>query len=142
MTIAAILAQKGGDVILVSEEAAVSAVVEVLHARRIGAVLAVDANDDVTGVVSERDVIRGLATHGASVLQQPARTIMSSPVITCHPRDRVQDAMALMTSRRFRHLPVVADGQLLGIVSIGDLVKRRIEDAEHEAEALKIYITS
>jgi CBS domain-containing protein len=96
----------------------------------------------VLGVVSERDVVRGLAVNGASVLDQTADQIMSAPVVTCAPGDTVQEAMEQMTAGRFRHLPVMDGGRLLGIVSIGDLVKRRIEDAEHEAEELKQYITT
>jgi CBS domain-containing protein len=96
----------------------------------------------VIGVVSERDVIRGLCGQGTEVLERCAREIMTSPVVTIAPTDSVADAMELMTGRRVRHLPVVDGGALVGLVSIGDLVKRRIEEAEQEALALKDYIAA
>jgi CBS domain-containing protein len=142
MTIAGILKSKGSEVATVAPTMTVKAVVELLRTKRIGAVLVLGSGQEVLGVVSERDVVRGLAVNGASVLDQTADQIMSAPVVTCAPGDTVQEAMEQMTAGRFRHLPVMDGGRLLGIVSIGDLVKRRIEDAEHEAEELKQYITT
>jgi CBS domain-containing protein len=115
--------------------------VAVLVERRIGAVLVVEDGRPV-GIVSERDIIRCLATHGGNVLGLGAREVMTAPVITIRLQDSLSDAMELMTDRRIRHLPVVESGQLVGIVSIGDLVKRRIEQAEQEALALKDYIAT
>lgn len=142
MTVAAILAAKGNEVVTVSDTMTVKDVVATLSQRRIGAVLVTDSSGDVIGVLSERDVVRCLASDGPAILDRPAKALMTSPVLTCRPTDPVQDVMALMTERRIRHVPVVEEGRLLGIVSIGDLVKRRIEDVEHEAAALKTYITS
>jgi CBS domain-containing protein len=119
----------------------ISDIAALLHQHRIGAVLVVEAGA-IVGLVSERDICAGLHTHGAGILAAVAGEIMSAPVITTAPTTTVTEAMAIMTDRRFRHLPVVDAGQILGLVSIGDLVKRRIEEAEAEAAALKDYIAS
>lgn len=121
--------------------APVSEIIELLHHHRIGAVLVID-HGQIHGLVSERDICAALHVHGCTILEQPASAIMSSPVVTAGPHDSVNDAMAIMTDRRFRHLPIVENGQLLGLVSIGDLVKHRIEAAEAEAAAMKDYIAS
>lgn len=142
MTIGDLVNSKGHAVITAREEDTVLAVVQLLCDKRIGAVVVCDSAGVMTGVLSERDVVRGLASEGAGVLERQARDIMTSPVVTCAPSHTVQEAMAQMTSRRFRHLPVVAGGALVGVVSIGDLVKSRIEEAEREAEALKNYIVT
>lgn len=141
MTIAAILKAKGSAVTTITQETSVANVAELLRAQRIGAVVVLDAGGAVAGILSERDIVRGLAAMGAGVLDQPAAAIMTAPVITCSPGDSVHEAMEQMTSGRFRHLPVMADGRLAGLVSIGDLVKRRIEQAEQEAGQLRDYIT-
>ena len=127
--------------ISVTRETPISAVAALLHANRIGAVLVLDG-DAIVGLVSERDICAGLHTHGAAILTVTAADIMSAPVITAPPTTTVVEAMSIMTDRRFRHLPVVDSGRILGLVSIGDLVKRRIEQAEAEAAAMKDYISS
>ena len=127
--------------VTVAPGTSVSQVVALLYQHRIGAVLVMDG-DAIVGLVSERDVCRCMHTHGVGVHEARAEEIMSAPVVTASARMSVSDAMMVMTDRRFRHLPVLDDGQLLGLVSIGDLVKRRIEDAEAEAESLKHYIAS
>jgi CBS domain-containing protein len=141
MGIAFILRDKGHVVASVAPDALVEDIVGELTTRRIGAVLVIEG-DSVVGVVSERDVVRGLAGHQGEVLKLRARDIMTSPVITISPSDTVAGAMELMTGRRIRHLPVVESGRLVGLVSIGDLVKARIEEAEREALALKDYIAT
>lgn len=141
MGIASILRAKGTDVASVGPDSSVTEIVAELTTRRIGAVLVIDG-ESVVGVVSERDVVRGLAGHQGNVLILSARDIMTAPVITISPGDSIADAMELMTDRRIRHLPVVDSGKLVGLVSIGDLVKRRIEEAEQEALALKDYIAT
>jgi CBS domain-containing protein len=128
-------------VITVSVDTSVTTVIHLLHDHRIGAVLVMDG-DAIAGLVSERDICRCLHSHGAAVLDAPAGQIMTAPVITASPGTSVAAAMEIMTDRRFRHLPVVDGGRILGIVSIGDLVKQRIEEAEAEAEAMKQYIAS
>ena len=141
MGIAFILRDKGHVVASVAPDALVEDIVGELTTRRIGAVLVIEG-DSVVGVVSERDVVRGLAGHQGEVLKLRARDIMTSPVITISPSDTVAGAMELMTGRRIRHLPVVESGRLVGLVSIGDLVRARIEEAEREALALKDYIAT
>ncbi len=141
MGIAAILNHKGSAVATVAPDASLATIAAELTARRIGALLVV-ADDAVVGLVSERDVVQALAGHGARALDLCARDVMTSPVVSISPGDSVARAMALMTDRRIRHLPVMDSGKLVGLVSIGDLVKRRIEEIEQEAEALKDYITA
>jgi CBS domain-containing protein len=141
MRIAGILQGKGDAVASVAPGASVQDIVGELTTRRIGALLVLDG-ESVVGVVSERDVVRGLAGHQGDVLGLKARDIMTSPVIVIGPDDSVAGAMELMTDRRIRHLPVVESGRLVGLVSIGDLVKARIEEAEREALALKDYIAT
>jgi CBS domain-containing protein len=127
--------------VTVGPDATVNEIAALLHEHRIGAVLVMDG-DSIAGLVSERDICRCLHIHGNRVHAVNARELMTAPVVVADPRISVSDAMAIMTDRRFRHLPVVQDGILIGLVSIGDLVKRRIEDAEAEADSLKHYIAS
>jgi CBS domain-containing protein len=128
-------------VISVNRDTYVHDILALLHDHRIGAVLVMDGGQ-IAGLVSERDIVRCLHSHGKAILDESAADIMTSPVFTTSPHTSICDAMAIMTDRRFRHLPVVDGNQVLGLVSIGDLVKRRIEDAEAEAESLKHYISS
>jgi len=128
-----------GPVIGTGAESSIRSIVALLHMQRIGAVLVMDG-DVICGIVSERDIIAGLNRLGTSILDATAAEIMTSPVTTLHPSASVAEAMEIMTNRRFRHLPVVENDKLVGLVSIGDLVKQRIEDAEQEALLLKDYI--
>lgn len=141
MGIAGILYAKGTDVACVGPDTSVVEIVGEMNTRRIGAMLVIEG-DSVVGLVSERDVIRGLAGHREQVLKLKARDIMTTPVLTISPSDSVVAAMGLMTDRRVRHLPVVDSGRLVGLVSIGDLVKARIEAIEREAVALRDYIST
>jgi CBS domain-containing protein len=141
MTIQAILAEKGRDVATIASEQTVSEAVARLGERRIGALPVVDGGR-VTGIMSERDVIYCLRDHGPEVLEWPVSRVMSSPAITADLATPVMAALAMMTERRIRHLPVVSGGELIGIVSIGDLVKHRMDRIEQEAEAMRDYIQS
>ena len=141
MSIQAILGDKGREVATIGADATVSKAVELLGERRIGALPVVD-RDGIVGIISERDVIYCLKDHGAEVLDWPISRVMSSPAITVDPSTEVLNALALITQKRVRHLPVVSAGQLVGIVSIGDLVKHRIERIEFEAQAMRDYIQS
>ncbi len=141
MTIAAILANKGCEVATISADAPLSEAVAELGERRIGALLVVDGGE-VSGIVSERDLIYCLREHGAQILDWAVSRAMSSPAIFVAPDTEVLAAMALMTQQRIRHLPVIEGGELKGIVSIGDLVKYRIDRIESEAEAMRAYIQS
>lgn len=141
MTIAAVLRGKGSNVETIVGEAVLFDAVRQLGARRIGA-LPVVSGGTIIGIISERDVIYCLKDHGAEALGWPVSRVMSSPAITADPNTDVLAALALMTERRIRHLPVVEGGELRGIVSIGDLVKHRMERIEAEAEAMRSYIQS
>ena len=101
-----------------------------------------DGEGGVAGIVSERDLVRALASHGAKALELEARQVMTRDVVTCDPDESIDNVMEIMTRGRFRHLPVVRRGELLGLVSIGDVVKSRLEETRHEAEALKAYISA
>ena len=139
MTLAAVLRTKGSEVETITAGARVADAVARLGERRIGA-LPVVAGEEIVGIMSERDVIYCLRDHGAEVLDWPVSRVMSAPAITATPETEVLSALALMTQRRIRHLPVVEGGAICGIVSIGDLVKHRMERIEAEAEAMRSYI--
>lgn len=141
MSIATILQHKGSNVFTIPLSARVRDAVAALNEHRIGALLVI-SEGSVVGVLSERDVVRGLHRGGAEALERPVRACMTSPVVTIAPEDSINEAMALMTHRRIRHLPVMAGGRLAGLVSIGDLVAARIAEAEREAALLKDYIAS
>ena len=141
MTIEAILRTKGGEVVTVECDTSVREAVGLLAERRIGAV-PVLTDGAVVGIMSERDVIYCLRDHGAEVLDWPVSRVMTSPAITAEPSTPVLSALALMTERRIRHLPVTEGERLIGIVSIGDLVKYRMDKIEAEAAALRDYIQS
>ena len=139
MTIATILGDKGADIVSISPDRTVADAVVLLAERRIGAVPVLE-NGKVTGVFSERDVIRCLQERGAAALGDPVSAVMTAPAVTVGRDDSVLGALSLMTRRRIRHLPVVEDGRVIGIVSIGDLVKYRIDRIEAEASAMRDYI--
>jgi CBS domain-containing protein len=141
MTIGAILSGKGREVISVTAHQRVGEAVAILSARDIGALLVMDG-PNVAGVFSERDMIRGVEVHGAAVLDVKVGDVMSAPAITVSPGEPVIGALSLMTRRRVRHLPVVEGGRVVGVVSIGDLVKYRIDRIEADAEAMRAYIQS
>lgn len=141
MTIALVLQGKGSAVETIAGDASVFDAVRRLGEKRIGALPVVEG-DRITGIMSERDVIYCLRDHGAEVLDWPVSRVMSSPAITADSSTEVLAALAVMTQRRIRHLPVVDSGQIRGIVSIGDLVKHRMERIEAEAEAMRAYIQS
>lgn len=142
MFVSDILSQKGGLVFTVTPGTTVAQVAQQLSTRRIGSVLVMDKHDAVAGIVSERDLVRAFAAHGVKALELEAGEVMTRDVTTCDPDDSIEHVMELMTRGRFRHLPVVRHGELLGLVSIGDVVKARIEETQHEAEALKAYIVA
>ena len=142
MTVRRILAAKGRDVFTISPESKISDAVRVLYARRLGALVVTDEADAVVGILSERDVVRMLATQGPSVLDQPVSHCMSSDVVTTAESATIQSVMSKMTEGRFRHLPVIEHGKLAGLVSIGDVVKHRVEEMEDEQQALREYITT
>jgi CBS domain-containing protein len=140
MTVAAILKHKGSHVITVAPSATVSVIAATLTQHRIGAAPVVDADDRLVGIVSERDVVACLAANGAAALAITAERIMTSAPQVATLATTVAEAMAAMTAGRFRHLPVVAGGRMIGLVSIGDVVKARIMAQETEVDSLKAYV--
>lgn len=140
MKIADILARKGRDVDIVRPDSYISTVVSLLKLKGIGALVVSDDGVTVSGIISERDVVRGLAEHGGAVLELSVADLMTANVKTCRAEMKVTEAMAEMTSRRIRHLPVVGAGGLEGIISIGDVVKQRLDELETETSVLRDYI--
>src|SRR6185437_12680336 len=136
-----VLHDKGGAVETIASDASLLDAVRKLGEKRIGALPVVESGR-ISGIISERDVIYSLRDHGPDVLRRPVAQVMSSPAITVSPDTGVLEALALITQRRIRHLPVVEGGEIRGIVSIGDLVKYRMERIEAEADAMRAYIQS
>ncbi|BBY41922.1 histidine kinase [Mycolicibacterium celeriflavum] len=140
MRIADVLRSKGAAVATITPETSVAGLLTELAVHNIGAMVVVSP-DGVVGIVSERDVVRALHAHGADLLRRPVSEIMTSFVATCAPDDSVDSLSALMTTNRVRHVPVMENGRLAGIVSIGDVVKTRMEELETQQEQLQAYIT-
>ncbi len=140
MHVSEILARKGSAVATIGSGISVAEAVSELQSHKVGALVVSDDGSTVDGIVSERDVVRHLATAGASLLEQPVSAIMTADVFTCEPGNTAEELMVLMTSRRIRHLPVVVDSALIGIVSIGDVVKARLSTLEEESRHLQGYI--
>lgn len=142
MTLRAILQRRSvADIVKVTPETLVHEVIELLADRRIGAVPVLEG-DEVVGIMSERDVIRALRRDGATMLDWPVERVMTRPPVTAEPDMTALEGLGLMTRRRFRHLPVIEHGRMVGFVSIGDLVKARIDRIEQEANAMREYIAS
>lgn len=142
MNVAAILKAKGRSVVTARPDATLQEVSRTLSAKRIGAIVVVGSEGSIDGIVSERDIIRVVGEHGAAVLSEPVSRVMTRSVQICDVADTLDELMAQMTTGRFRHLPVVEDGRLVGIVSIGDVVKHHIAAVEMEASALRGYIVA
>jgi CBS domain-containing protein len=139
MTVRAILDSKGHHVLSVEPGAKLAEAVKLLSERRIGAVL-VMSQSQMEGILSERDVVRVLGERGAGVLEEPVSTVMTRKVVSCREKDTVSEIMETMTNGKFRHLPVVEDSKVVGLISIGDVVKWRVGEYEREQEALREYI--
>lgn len=142
MTVKAILEEKGGNVWTLGPNDNLAQAIAVLAENRIGAVVVVNGDRQIVGILSERDIVRCLAKEGAAALDLAVRVAMTPKVSICNESHTVNQVMETMTRGRFRHLPVERDGKLVGIVSIGDVVKRRIEEAEREADEIKQYIAT
>lgn len=142
MTVASILKSKGTEVVWVQPGARLREAAKLLCERRIGAAVVLGPGRRVLGILSERDIVKAVAQAGSAALEAPVNDFMTQGVQTCRPSDSIERVMEVMTNGRFRHLPVMEGGELRGIISIGDVVKRRIDDAQHEADALKRYIAS
>ncbi|MXQ09939.1 CBS domain-containing protein [Microvirga makkahensis] len=142
MNVDQILSLKGRNVVSIESNRSVSEAARLLSEQRIGALVVVDGARPVSGILSERDIVRAVAAHGARALDEPVSRFMTGQVVTCTGRTLVNDLMELMTQQKFRHVPVVEAGQLVGIISIGDVVKQRVEEIEAESQAIKEYIAT
>jgi CBS domain-containing protein len=142
MTVKAILSRKGSDVATIAPTANLTEAVKLLAERRIGAVVVTGADNRVAGILSERDIVRALAARGPDALQETVAAVMTRKVSTCTEAETVAVIMERMTEGKFRHLPVVEQGRLAGIISIGDVVKLRVEEIEGESNALREYIAT
>lgn len=140
MNVETILRNKGRRVATIRADAAVTEAVEMLRQHGIGALVVSDDGARVDGILSERDIVFALARHGGDFLDFPVADVMTRSVVTCGPEDSVAELMAEMTNRRIRHFPVVRNDRLCGIVSIGDLVKSRLDEIEYEASSLRSFI--
>jgi CBS domain-containing protein len=140
MTIANILHGKPHRLISVAPDETLQAATEVLTRERIGALLVLKPNGDIAGIISERDIVRAVGVKGADVLARPVAELMTKDVVCCSLEDTPDQAMALMTERRFRHLPLRQDGKIIAMISIGDVVKLKVEEAEAESQSLREYI--
>ncbi len=139
MTVQAILDSKGHQIQSVEPETRLAAAIRILGEKKIGAVLAMDLGR-IEGILSERDIVRVLGERGAAILDEPVSAVMTRKVISCKPSDTVGAIMEMMTLGKFRHLPVIEDSRVVGLISIGDIVKWRVREYEAEQEALRNYI--
>lgn len=140
MTVSTILGEKGRDVVTIEPGASLADAAKLLAERRIGAVLILGADRRLVGIMSERDIVQALAARGAAALDEPVSQTMTRSVETCNENETIGSIMERMTNGKFRHVPVVEQGRLVGIVSIGDVVKHRLQDMERESAAMRDYI--
>jgi CBS domain-containing protein len=140
MNVKEILAAKGGDIVSIEPTATLAVAAKLLAGRRIGAVLILGAGGRLSGILSERDIVRMLAEQGAAALELPVAQAMTRTVATCGEDETCASIMERMTAGKFRHMPVVVDGRTIGIISIGDVVKQRVDEIERESEAMRDYI--
>ena len=142
MTVRDILNEKGNDVVTLTPDANVAEAVAVLAKNRIGAIVVTNGAGVIRGILSERDIVRHLAEDGAELLKHKISELMTANVKVCGENHSINEVMEIMTNGRFRHLPVERDGRLIGVISIGDVVKRRIADVQREAEDIRSYIAT
>ena len=140
MSVKTILTRKGTDVATVAPTATLGEAIRILADKHIGAVVVTESNGEVAGILSERDIVRAAAAAQGSLLATPVSQFMTRKVVTCQEGDSIQSIMELMTAGKFRHVPVLADGRLAGIVSIRDVIEFRLEQMERESESLRDYI--
>jgi CBS domain-containing protein len=140
MTVAAILGEKGGNIISAGPDTSLQEIAKTLASNRIGAIIILEKDGSVCGIASERDVVRQVAQQGNEALRSPVSVCMTRKVVSCSPDQTIDEVMGIMTRNKFRHIPVTSENKLVGIISIGDVVKRKIEQAERDAEEMKRYI--
>jgi CBS domain-containing protein len=141
MTVAHILATKGRDIVSIKPTSKISEAAAILGQRRIGVVIVLQDGGQLAGILSERDVVRAIGLHGAAVLDDPVSRHMTERVITCSETDTALHVLSVMTAGRFRHIPVISEGRLSGLISIGDVVKRRLSDMENQQKEMINYIS-
>jgi CBS domain-containing protein len=139
MSVKTIIKSKGSNVFSIRPEHSVADAAALMSTKKVGVAIVCDAKGRLHGVVSERDIVAGITQYGKGLLDMPVRNIMSSPVVTCMPDDSIKSVMEVMTTRRIRHLPVLEDDEVVGIVSIGDVVKHRLSEAEMERAVLRDF---
>ena len=142
MNVQSILTSKGGAVYQINPETTLEEAAKLLGQYRVGTLLVMEGDDDLVGILSERDIVRAVGRGGSTILGKPTRDIMTRQVMTCTPADTIENLMEQMTSGRFRHMPVVDSGKVIGVVSIGDVVKQRIAEADMEAASMRAYIAT
>ncbi len=142
MNVATILGNKGGEVVSANTDASLLDIAKTLREHSIGCIVVSDGKDGIAGIVSERDLVRAIATSGTDILKSPVSRIMTKKVVSCRKSDTIHTIMAAMTDGRFRHMPVMEDNKLIGVISIGDVVRLRIAEAELEAAAMRDYIAT
>ncbi|MCZ6471135.1 MAG: CBS domain-containing protein [Gammaproteobacteria bacterium] len=142
MILSVLLRQKSNDIFKIKSTASIADAAVALTDKKIGALLVEDDSGKIAGIISERDIVGGMGPHGADLHDVPVSELMTTKLIKCAPNDTVLEAMALMTDRRIRHLPIFDGDDLVGVISIGDLVKCRISEVQAEAEAMRQYIAS
>ena len=142
MFVSQILEEKGHTVHKISQNATIMDVCLKLAEQKIGAVVIVDSENKVTGILSERDIVRSISSNGTSALEKNAEELMTREVVSCTQHETIDEVMGKMSEGRFRHLPIIEDGNLVGLISIGDVVKHKIAAAEQETEQIKSYITN
>jgi len=140
MIVKSIIESKGGDVVTLEPSVSLDTAAKLLAARRIGAVVVLGADDRVVGILSERDIVRAISERGAAAIQESVSQVMTRKVVTCALDETIRSVMERMTAGKFRHVPVIEQGRLDGLISIGDVVKHRIVEMEQESDALKSYI--
>lgn len=143
MLVESVLRNKGGGVVTARPSSTVGEAARILSQHRIGALVITEVEGggrEIAGIFSERDIVRGMAEYGDAVFGKPVRDLMSTDVVVCSPADSLEQLMVVMTSRRVRHLPVIAEDRLVGIVTIGDVVKSRLEEATMEVDSLRSYV--
>jgi CBS domain-containing protein len=140
MIVSIILAEKGREVVTIEPGASLAGVAKLLAEKRIGAALILGADHRLVGIISERDIVQAIAARGATALDEPVSQTMTRKVETCNENETISSIMERMTKGKFRHVPVIEQGRLSGIVSIGDVVKHRLQQMEHESAAMRDYI--
>ena len=141
MTVEKLLQTKGSTVVTIRPDASLADVTHELAAGNFGALIVSANGREVIGIISERDIVRSLAKEGASALDRKVSDVMTTEVFSCAPSDRVDDMMAVMSNRRFRHMPVIENGVLCGVISMTDVMRKRIDEVQHEADAMRTFIT-